>query len=95
LKPGTELVFDLPPKYGRFFWPKKAPGLVARFRQVEEDIRTTHHDALEFEDGTIVTLASLRPHQWATVLQLPMTLPTQTMNYPQGAPSKLVNMQID
>ena len=31
----------------------------------------THHDALEFSDGTIVPLARLLQGQWATVLQLP------------------------
>jgi hypothetical protein len=94
LRPGTELAFDRPPKYDNFFWRKKAPGTVARFRQVDIDIRTVHHDALEFADGTIVMLASLRPHQWATVLQLPMTLPTQSMKSPQGAPSEPVDVQM-
>jgi hypothetical protein len=44
---------------------------VARFRQVDMHIPHTHHDALEFADGTIVPLSQLIPGQWATVLQLP------------------------
>jgi hypothetical protein len=74
LRPGTELVFDRPPKYrrARIFWPKKATGTLARFRQINLSIPRAHHDALEFADGTIVPLDSLRPGQTATVLQLPI-----------------------
>jgi hypothetical protein len=35
------------------------------------DRRDTHHDALEFADGTTVLLTRLCPGQRATVLQLP------------------------
>jgi hypothetical protein len=31
----------------------------------------THHDALEFANGTVVPVALLMERQWATVLQLP------------------------
>ena len=36
LLPGTELVFECAPQYGRswLFWPKKAPSPAARFRQI-------------------------------------------------------------
>ena len=44
---------------------------VARFRQINMDNPTTHHDALEFPDGQIVLLNHLRAGQYATVLQLP------------------------
>jgi hypothetical protein len=73
LKPGTELVFDSPPKYHQEWalWPKTATETLARFRQINLDTPQTHHDALEFSDGTIVTLARLFPGQRATVLQLP------------------------
>ena len=33
----------------------------------------THHDALEFPDGSIILLTFLEEGQQATVLQLPMT----------------------
>ena len=73
LRPGTELAFDAPPQHSRrlFFGSKQAPGLVARFRQIDVDIKYVHHDALEFSDGTIVMVATLAPGQRATVLQLP------------------------
>ena len=75
LKPGTELVFDTPPKYHQEWapWPKTAAGTVARFRQINLNAPRAHHDALEFSDGTIVTLARLFPRQRATVLQLPFS----------------------
>jgi hypothetical protein len=73
LKPGTELAFDNVPFYGRGwrFWQRKASGMVARFRQINLGNPHMHHDAIEFADGTIVTVASLLPGQFATVLQLP------------------------
>jgi hypothetical protein len=43
----------------------------ALFRQVNKDKAYTHHDALEFPDGKIVLLTTLKPGQQATVLQLP------------------------
>jgi hypothetical protein len=73
VRPGTELAFDTAPRYAHpvTHWEKTAPGTVARFRQVDLHIPRTHHDALEFADGTIVPLARLYEGQWATVLQLP------------------------
>jgi hypothetical protein len=73
LRPGTELVFDAPPHYqsGFAFWRKTAPGTVARFRQIDLHVPRTHHDALEFADGTIIPVANLFPRQCATILQLP------------------------
>ena len=44
---------------------------LARFRQVDLDKPTRHHDALEFSNGTIVLVTDLTPGQRATVLQLP------------------------
>jgi hypothetical protein len=46
---------------------------VARFRQVNLDQRSAHHDALEFPDGKIVLVTKLWEGQHATVLQLPST----------------------
>jgi hypothetical protein len=76
LRPGTEVAFDRPPKYNRAlpFWSTTAAGKVARFRQVNLANPRTHHDALEFADGTIVLVAKLRRGQLATVLQLPTSL---------------------
>ena len=73
LRPGTELVFDVAPRYDHTWapWPKTAPGTVARFREIDPDARHAHHDALEFADGTVVLLARLHPGQYATILQLP------------------------
>ena len=73
LRPGTELAFDLPPKYHQdwFPWPKTSARTLARFRQIDLHTRRAHHDALEFSDGTFVTLDRLYPGQQATVLQLP------------------------
>jgi hypothetical protein len=44
---------------------------VARFRQVNLDQRSAHHDALEFPDGKIVLVTRLWEGRHATVLQLP------------------------
>jgi hypothetical protein len=78
LLPGTELVFDNAPEYWRPFrrWlrrarPSKLTSNVARFRQTNLDRSDTHHDALEFADGTTVLVTRLCPGQRATVLQLP------------------------
>jgi hypothetical protein len=45
----------------------------AIFRQVNLANPNVHHDALEFPDGQIVMLTTLKPGQHATVLQLPVT----------------------
>jgi hypothetical protein len=44
---------------------------LARFRQVNVNEPTQHHDALEFSNGAIVLVTDLTPGQRATVLQLP------------------------
>jgi len=76
LRPGTELAFDHSPKYQRL-WRQTATSTVARFRQIDLEVRTTHHDALEFSDGTIVPLTKLLPGQHATVIQLPSRVDEQ------------------
>lgn len=81
LLPGTELAFDKPVRvdegssalFGIFSRATTIPYKVARFRQVEKANQSTHHDALEFPDGTFVKLNSLVEGQTATVLQLPAT----------------------
>lgn len=75
LLPGTEIAFDNNVEYDRIFGrgilpSKKAGHRLARFRQVNLEL-SAHHDALEFPDGRIVLLTTLRPGQHATVLQLP------------------------
>ena len=78
LLPGTEIVFGKEAEHRNplvrlfsGFGYGKLGGKVARFRQINLDSPHTHHDALEFADGTTVLLTLLRPGQRATVLQLP------------------------
>ena len=77
LQPGTELAFDddvltaYDFSFLRMIWPRKSRGRVAQFRQVNMHRPNVHHDALEFPDGEIVMLTSLRPGQSARVLQVP------------------------
>jgi hypothetical protein len=74
LMPGTELAFDRDVECEAalsIFPTKKIGQRVARFRQVNTDQPTVHHDALEFPDGQIVLLTSLCGNQHATVLQMP------------------------
>jgi hypothetical protein len=78
LLPGTEIAFDREVECDRGFgWlPRRTiAAKVARFRQINQDRRTSHRDALEFPDGEVVLLTSLWEGQHATVLQLP-ALPT-------------------
>jgi len=76
LRPGTEIAFDsnveCEPAFGLL--PSKKMGQrLARFRQVNMEQPSVHHDALEFPDGQVVLVARLRIGQCATVLQLPAT----------------------
>jgi hypothetical protein len=73
--PGTELAFANNVVYTWLgFFRQKTKTLVHRtaiFRQVNKGNLSTHHDALEFPDGEIVTLTQVEEGQEATVLQLP------------------------
>jgi hypothetical protein len=74
LLPGTELAFDRDVECDAVLAilpTKKIGQRVARFRQVNIEQPTMHHDALEFADGQVVLLTSLCAKQQATVLQLP------------------------
>jgi hypothetical protein len=51
--------------------PLSLPHKTAIFRQIHKEVKSTHHDALEFPDGQVVLLTRLREGQEATVLQLP------------------------
>lgn len=78
LLPGTELAFKKEAEYDHLLaWllPRSRFGklrqTVARFRQINIQQPTVHHDALEFANGKVVLLTRLVPGQRATVLQLP------------------------
>jgi hypothetical protein len=73
--PGTELSFADNVRRERFWpWSKGAiKHRTAIFRQINKEVPSTHHDALEFPDGRIVLLTFLEEGQQATVLQLPVT----------------------
>ena len=74
LLPGTEVAFEQDVEcdglFG-FFRGRRLQQKLARFRQINLDQPTMHHDALEFPDGEIVLVTQLRAGQHATVLQLP------------------------
>ena len=74
LRPGTEIAFEQAPRFEdpMSHSEQTVSGLTARFRQVNLQAPCTHHDALEFADGTTVLVARLIPGQRATVLQLPV-----------------------
>jgi hypothetical protein len=78
LLPGTEVAFENEVEYEYHLgfltnWArsKKIKQKVARFGQVNKDKPNVHHDALEFPDGQVVLVTTLREGQHATVLQLP------------------------
>jgi hypothetical protein len=82
LLPGTELAFEAEVRRQYvslqallFRIRKKKWNIghkVGRFRQINLDNPSTHHDAIEFPDGRVVLLTRLRAGQRATVLQLPV-----------------------
>jgi hypothetical protein len=82
LLPGTEVAFSeevVTAAFGLLWSKQKASGhKTAIFRQVNKDVPRMHHDALEFPDGKLVLLTSLREGQEATVLQLPAQPVTAT-----------------
>ena len=73
LLPGTELSFSGNVWRDRLWpWSKNAINQkTAIFRHINLANPRAHHDALEFPDGEIVLLTTLKPGQQATVLQLP------------------------
>ncbi|MGH6737190.1 MAG: hypothetical protein ACRECX_14110 [Methyloceanibacter sp.] len=78
LLPGTELAFaeEVTSTFGR---RRSAGHKVARFRQINQGLRSAYHDALEFPDGQIMLLTDLSEGQYATVLQLPAGEPRISM----------------
>ena len=70
--PGTEIAFEQEVEYRHALLPnQKVAERLARFRQINLEQASVHHDALEFPNGKIVLLARLCEGQHATVLQLP------------------------
>lgn len=70
--PGAELVFDEDIQISTLWWQAKSVGhKAAIFRQINQIVRYTSHDALEFPDGGVVLLTKLCAGQHATVLQVP------------------------
>jgi hypothetical protein len=80
LLPGTEVAFEdqverEPTGFLLRIFKRDSKAIlhkVARFRHVNMEKPSTHHDALEFPDGQMVLLTDLRVGQRATVLQLPV-----------------------
>ncbi|MPZ57005.1 MAG: hypothetical protein GEU91_11020 [Rhizobiales bacterium] len=78
LLPGTEIAFEHDVECDHVF-ARVVSGFgfgklgekVARFRQINQEQRDTHHDALEFPGGKVVLVTRLSERQRATVLQLP------------------------
>ena len=70
--PGTEIAFEREVEYRHSLLPnQKVAERLARFRKVNMEQASVHHDALEFPNGKIILLARLCEGQHATVLQLP------------------------
>ena len=73
--PGTELAFSTPVEQGPaglLGWVRKSvKWRTAIFRQINKERPAAHHDALEFPDGQVSLLTSLKEGQEAVVLQLP------------------------
>lgn len=84
LRPGTEIAFEEEACREGVLFRRKTGDRVARFRHVDVDNPTTHHDALEFPDGTIVKLNELVVGQRARILQLPAD-PKQVPAEPEPA----------
>jgi hypothetical protein len=102
LLPGTELAFDRDVECEpalAIFPTKKIGQKVARFRQINMDQPTVHHDALEFADGQVVLLTALCSGQHATVLQMPAgtRAPTEAgeQAIPAGSESERRNTFVD
>jgi hypothetical protein len=80
LLPGTEVAFqnevDLGP-LARLF-RRTIPDKVARFCQINMDNPATHHDALEFANGSVLLVTQLRRGQTLTVLQMPVVAPDKS-----------------
>jgi hypothetical protein len=77
--PGTELSFESPVAIAEYCsdLPTITKHCVAVFAQVSKEIVHTHHDQIQFPDGTFAMLNKLQVGQHATVLQLPAAPTTE------------------
>ena len=66
--PGTEIAFE--EELRAINTTSRTFPKTAVFQQFNKEVYHTHHDGLEFADGTSVLLALLHPGQRARVLQL-------------------------
>jgi hypothetical protein len=88
--PGTEIAFEQDVEYCHSLLPnQKVAERLARFRQINKEQTSAHHDALEFPNGKIILLARLCVGQHATVLQLPAS-PRATIEADQQKRDSLV-----
>ena len=81
LRPGTELAFE---ENVHCKSVSMIPHKVARFREINEDQKHAHHDALEFPSGHVILLNDLLEGQKCKVLQLPAT---QKRFHPENQPA--------
>jgi hypothetical protein len=95
---GTELAFREEairdhPLANLFPWLRfgKLGAKLARFRQISLDRPNVHHDALEFANGIIAFVTTLRPGQRATVVQLPVRAQTRPQIQEQRVSSSRVD----
>ena len=88
--PGTEIAFEQDVEYCHSLLPnQKVAERLARFRQINKEQASAHHDALEFPNGKIILLTRLCEGQRATVLQLPAS-PRATVEADQQKRDSLV-----
>lgn len=92
LRPGTEIAFENNVEIDGRLFRKDIADRLARFRQIDRDRPTRHHDALEFSNGAIVLVTDLIPGQRATVLQLPANAVEQKAGEAQSTATALHNM---
>lgn len=95
LRPGTELSFaENVEQWPVALWSSHVISSfrTAIFRQVNKDRAYTHHDALEFPDGKIVLLTTLRPGQQAIVLQLPAEIQKARLE-PAATPAEVAELE--
>ena len=80
LQPGTQIAFKDEVTYERRFFllrTKRIATRVASFAKISAHVHGTHHDALEFPDGSTVLVTHLCEGQIASVLQLPLDTRTK------------------
>ena len=89
LHPGTEIAFEKNAFIQGMLcrWPVK--DRLARFRQVDLDKPTQHHDALEFANGRIVLVTDLATGLRASILQLPVSPAEKPAAAPAGEPASV------